>query len=58
MNNETRIEIIAHAARWANNMLNEVQANHGSLLGPKARQALKTAVLALGDFTLHVVNNE
>jgi len=58
MSNETRIEIIVHAARWANNMLNEVQANHGSLLGPKARKALKTAVLALGEFTLFVANNE
>jgi hypothetical protein len=58
MSTETRLEVMAHAARWANNMLNEVQANHGVLLGPHARQALKTAVLALGDFLLHVSVNE
>jgi hypothetical protein len=58
MTNETRLEVMAHAARWANNMLNEVQANHGHLLGPKARQALKTAVLALGDFIMHVSTNQ
>lgn len=58
MTNETRVEVVAHAARWANNMLNEVQANHGSLLGAKSRKALRDAIVALGDFLLHVTNNE
>jgi hypothetical protein len=45
--NETRREIVRHAARWAANMLVEVVGNHGSVLNEGERTALKMAVHAL-----------
>ncbi|MCK9567468.1 hypothetical protein M0R72_00800 [Candidatus Pacearchaeota archaeon] len=50
MERETRIEIVDHAVRWANNMVTEVQCNHGGQLGKRKRVALRAIVTALGDY--------
>lgn len=47
---ESRLAVIDHAARWASNMLSEVQHNHGAMLGPTKKMALKAAITALGDY--------
>jgi hypothetical protein len=41
MTDETRIEIVSHAIRWAANMLGEVASNHGSILPPDVRDNLQ-----------------
>lgn len=48
----TRQEIVAHAVRWASNMLVEVTGNHGSILSEEQRQCLKDAAAALSRFQL------
>lgn len=47
---ETRQEIVAHAVRWATNMLVEVCGNHGGILTEAQRECLKTATSALSRF--------
>jgi len=50
MQRETRIALIDNAVRWANNMITEVQCNHGGQLGKRKRTALRAVVTALGDY--------
>lgn len=50
MDRETRITIIDHAIRWANNMVTEVQGNHAYQLGKRKRAALRAIVTALSDY--------
>lgn len=45
-----REAIAEHAVRWANNILVEVQGNHGGVLSDERRKCLRTAVNALADF--------
>lgn len=45
----TRREIVAHAVRWAQNMLVEVLSSHGSKLEPHVRRGLHAATSALAD---------
>lgn len=47
-----RREIVAHAVRWANNMLVEVIHNHGGVLSMDERNALADATRALNEFQM------
>lgn len=48
-NKDVRIQITEHAIRWATNMLVEVGNNHGGVIPPAARNALRDAIMALGE---------
>jgi hypothetical protein len=50
MDRSARVAIVDHAVRWANNMVTEVQGNHGGQLGKRKRAALRAIVIAMGDF--------
>jgi hypothetical protein len=43
MTHETRLEIVLHGIRWANNIITEVLSNHAHTLPRPARDALLTA---------------
>jgi hypothetical protein len=58
MDKATRIELVNHAVRWANNILTEVASNHGLLLGPKAKLELKSAIKHLGEVMLYIATGE
>lgn len=51
MTQDTRVQIVEHAARWAQNMLVEVLSNHGSALTEEGRDCLHNAVRALVDLS-------
>jgi hypothetical protein len=46
---ETRREIVAHALRWAQNMVVEVISNHSSIFTNGTRDALSAVSRALSD---------
>jgi len=48
MDRTTRLEIVQHGLRWANNIICEVLSNHGSMLPREAREAVMEATRALG----------
>jgi hypothetical protein len=47
MTDETRIEIVLHAIRWAANMLGEVASNHGSILPLDVRDNIQDGLRGL-----------
>jgi len=47
---EIQQEIVAHAARWASNIIVEAVGNHASALSPAQRECLKRATAALSEF--------
>ncbi len=50
MTNETRIAIVDHGVRWANNIVAEVLAGHGNILSQRKRDLLRTIVRDFGNF--------
>jgi hypothetical protein len=50
MDRQIRIAIVDHAVRWTNNILVEVQNNHGKALGPRKLAALRVIVTAIGEY--------
>jgi len=47
MDRITRLEILAHATRWASNMLVEAVGNHGPCLEPETRATFRNATRAI-----------
>lgn len=47
MNRETRIELMFHAFRWANNMVVEAIGNHAAHLPVETREVLRDATQAM-----------
>lgn len=42
-------EIVLHAVRWTQNILVEVNSNHGRRIPPRANQLIRDAITALND---------
>jgi len=49
MSDETRLELVLAAVRWASNMLAEVLSNHARAVGPNGADKLRGAVSLLSD---------
>jgi hypothetical protein len=47
---EERRAVAEAGARWARNILGEILTDHARVLSPAKTEALKEAVLSLGDF--------
>jgi hypothetical protein len=47
---ETRLAIVDHGVRWANNIVAELLNSHGAILSQKKRDSLREIVIKLGNF--------